>query len=279
MESAAGPSHLAKVIRDDLEGLLDRWMEKLCSKSWSLREAVRKHHKDAKTPSTVVDQLCQRCRNFLVSLENALSGASVLEMGSAEFREAVQSLSFSAGWMAGVGLPITDAIMLVYTLKDSLDWDNESFFQALMVVVTEAHSASQMQKAQSKHRDVMEKSQFVCNLHWRLPMLVLVGDPDRHALDDAVGRVMMLAVMREARAVVIDISTLIHPEVTGRQALEILNDHSNSARVEVHLCGISPVLQRELQSKLADRVFLYDELPKALSQAAKVNDLSWPIDR
>jgi anti-anti-sigma regulatory factor len=168
--------------------------------------------------------------------------------------------------------------MLVYTLKDSLAWENEQFFQALMVVVTEAHSASQIQKAQARHRDAMEKSQFVCNLHWRLPMLVLVGDPDRHALDDAVGRVMMLAVMREARAVVVDVSALIHPEVAGREALNILTDHSNSARVEVHLCGISPILQRELQSKPTDRIFLYDELPKALSRAADVNGLRWPAD-
>ncbi len=254
------PGHNGPQLRilGDLDALRRRWIGLLCQRSWRLRSA------DATTTSngpSLLERLEDRCQNLLESLDASLAGAQAgaqdgvpqLATGADEYREAVQHLAFTAGWMAGEGLPISDAVVLVQTLQESLDLEAHDvaaqtrFFQGLMVVVTESYAASLNQRAHAHYRDAMEKSQLVCDLHPRLPFLFLVGDPDRHALEDAVGRVMMLAAMREAPAVVVDVGGLIWPDRVLPEAAGIIAEHAQAAGVVVTLAGATPATSKGIR--------------------------------
>jgi hypothetical protein len=263
-------------ILGDLDALRRRWVELLCQRSWRLRS------NDATTTTngpSLLERLEDRCQTLLESLDASLAGAQaeaqggapLLATGAAEYREVVQHLSFTAGWMAGEGLPISDGVVLVQTLQESLDLaahdpaTQARFFQGLMVVVTESYAASLDQRAHAHYRDAMEKSQLVCDLHPRLPFLFLVGDPDRQALEDAVGRVMMLAAMREAPAVVVDAAGLIWPDRVLPEAAGIIAEHAQAAGVVVTLAGVTPAVSKEIRGVVHS---VHDALIDAVKAAA-----------
>jgi hypothetical protein len=263
---------LAEQLAADPEGLLARWIEALCGRSWKLRACLQ----DGRSPDTL-ELLRKRCRHFIDALERALKASTAFEVGSPEFREAVQCLSFTAGWMAGEGLPVTDAVGLVHGLEDALGWQQTSFFQALMVVVAEAYAASLVQREHGRFRDVMEKSQLVCAPHAKLPCLFLVGAPDRQALDDAVGRVMMLAVMRDARVVLVDGSALICPEKALPQACQILTEHADAAAVRAMLSGAPPAVAIEIRAAHGEQLVLFEAFDEALAAAMRLAGLGWSV--
>jgi hypothetical protein len=276
------PGHNGPQLRilGDLDVLRRRWVGLLCQRSWRLRSA------DATTTSngpSLLERLEDRCQNLLESLESSLAGAQdgvpQLATGADEYREAVQHLAFTAGWMAGEGLPISDAVVLVQTLQESLDLEAHDvaaqarFFQGLMVVVTESYAASLNQRAHAHYRDAMEKSQLVCDLYPQLPFLFLVGDPDRHALEDAVGRVMMLAAMHEAPAVVVDVGGLIWPDRVLAEAAGIIAEHAQAAGVVVTLAGATPAASKGIRGAVHSVHEALTDAVKAAADAAGL-DLS-----
>ena len=253
---------------DDIEGVLSRWMDVLRQRSWKLRSL--------QDGDDTLELLRERCRHFSSTLGEALRTADTLATGSPVFREAVQSLAFTAGWMAGAGLPVTDAVALVHALEEVLGpAPRPRFFQSLLVVVAEAFASSLVQRERARHRDAMEKSQVVCDLHQRLPCLFLVGDPDRQALEDAAGRVMMLAAMREAGVVLVDGSALLVPESVLPVACSILAEHGEAAAVRVVMGGVPPAVAREMS---AGGVTLCDSWSEALGTALQCSGLSFTED-
>jgi len=254
--------------------LLARWREELLRRSWSLRRMHACAAPDAGgRPS--FELLQERCGLFLEALAQGLRGAHALEIGAPEYREPVQILSFTAGWMAGSGMTVTDALALVHSLQEVLPAPRE-FFQALALVVSEAHCAALSQNAQARYRDAMEKSQLVCTLHPSLPCLFLVGDPDLQALDDAMGRLMMLVVMREAPALIVDGSGLFHPERVLRDVLSLLSKRSAELPAQVCVSGLTPEMLRELRGVTSARVSMHETMQGALAVAAERCGLSWP---
>ena len=221
--------------------------------------------------------LQERCGLFLDALAHGLRGAHRLEIGAPEYREPVQILAFTAGWMAGDGMTVTDALALVHSLQEVLPAPRE-FFQALTLVVSEAHCAALSQNAQARYRDAMEKSQLVCTLHPSLPCLFLVGDPDLQALDDALGRLMMLVVMREAPALIIDGSGLFHPDKVLRDVLSLASKRSAELPAQVCVSGLTPEMLRELRGVTSARVSMHETVQGALAVAAERCGLSWPGD-
>jgi hypothetical protein len=294
MEEGTDLKRLAEEIHRQEEELLARWIKALGRRSWTLREKTPPQASDASEDAReplqdngdavvaeapeAVDLVRERCRHFLQSLEEALSSAQKLQTGAPELRESVQILSFTAGWMAGAGLPVTDAVALIYGLQEVLDWEEEEFFQSLMVLVTEAYTVSRVQKEQAHFRDAMEKSQLVCDPHPQLPCLFLVGDPDRQAVDDAVGRVMMLAAMREAPLVVVDGSALMYPEKVLPQAYLILAEHGQAASIRVLLSGVPPALGKEMEATGPVVPEIFEILADAMKEAISGAELSWTED-
>lgn len=240
---------LAQSIERRLPGLTERWMAELHGRSWSLRALVRGRpgggdgaqdaHRSGRARN-VPQILAHHAEHFLASLAVALRGAERLEVGAPAFREPVQVLSFTAGWMAGCGLGIGDAVALVDALRVVLGPHLEGFYQALLVVVCEAFMAAVDQKAQVRYRDAMERCQLVVPLRDNLPCLFLVGDPDRRAMDDAVGRLMMLALMRGADRVVVDITGLADPSALLPELVPLLQDYHTVAHCNVLLTGAAP---------------------------------------
>ena len=120
----------------------------------------------------------------------------------------------------------------------------------------------EVQHARAVHREIIEKSQVVVSFGDRLPCLFLVGDPDRQALDEAVGRMMMMAAMQEARRVIVDVSSLSAPEGTLPDALSVLADHCGEPAPEVLLSGVPAAL-----STVADAA----RQPRSLSRYPSVS--------
>lgn len=264
MSDPGASALLATRLREEAD-VLGRWMDSLRRRAWMVSGP------DHAAAMEVVEQ---RCGHFLAALRQALDcEPATLETGAPEFREAIQSLSFTAGWMAGAGLPVADALALVNALQDVVELSSERFYHSLLVVVCEAFAASLEQRAHARHRDAVEKSQVVCELHAALPALFLVGDPDRRAVDDAVGRVMMLAAMRQAPVVIVDGSGLLSAEQSMHEACPILVDHGQAASVSVLLTGIAPALAAGLP--LSEGVTYVETLPAAIARACRAAGISW----
>ena len=284
---------LAATIHQRRQELVERWMEAMAARSWNLRDLLTRPPEEpvaeavdpfaeAPTPgrrSSIPvnpDLLRQRCRHFLGTLAEALAHRGALEMGAPEFREPVQILSFTAGWMAGGGLGIADTVALVNALDDVLGPEPARLYQTMMVVVTEAYMAAVEQRAAVRYRDAMEKSQLVCALATDLPALFLVGDPDRRALDEALGRVKMLTVMRQAPAVLLDCSGLLHPQTTLPELEPMMLDYFDDGPDTVVLSGVSPGLRATLAEAEQRGVSVHEHTPPALAEAAAACGLEWP---
>jgi hypothetical protein len=270
--------------------VLERWMEALRRRSWALARA-KAAAEGGPVPMQVVRD---RAQAFLDGLAEAVRGeprrgegrggeprsgegraGPALEVGSPAFREPIQILSFTAGWLAGRGLPVGDALALVHGLEEALGLSQlRAFFEALALTVTEAFCAALGQREQARFRDAMEKSQLCCTLHPRLPCLFLVGDPDLQALDDALGRLLMLAVMREAPAFIIEGSALFRPEPVFRSVVERLADEKRVTATGI-LAGLSPELIEKLREGPGRNLSLHEQLPEAMAEAAAAIGLTW----
>ena len=280
---------LVATIGQHRQQLLERWMEALAARSWNLRDVLtRQDPAPGEEPPSLEpgpgrsgiplnpELLEQRCQHFLETLAEAIDSNGALEMGAPEFREPVQALSFTAGWMAGGGLGVADTVALVNALADVLGPEPARLYQTMTVVVTEAYMAAVEQRAEVRYRDAMEKSQLVCALATNLPALFLVGDPDRHALDEALGRVKMLAVMRQAPAVLLDGSGLLHPDEVMPDLVPMLREYFDDGPDTVALAGIPPGLRPSLEEAQLHGLSVHADVPAALAAAAGACGLSWP---
>ena len=290
MDPAHDLRHLAQTISQHRAQLLSSWMEELGRRSWFMRAAAdRAQGRDqqqaqGQQPGTGRGSgiplsprlLRQRCDHFLATLSDAMALHPRLELGAPAYREPVQTLSFTAGWMAGGGLGIGEAVELIHALKQVLGPDLEQLYQAMTVVVTEAFMAAVEQQAGVRYRDAMEKSQLVCSLSSRLSALFLVGDPDRRALDEALGRAKMLAVMRRSPAILVDGSALLHPEQALPEALQMLLEYFPDEQPERIITGVPPVLRATLEPLERQGLAVHETLPQALSAAAAACGLQWP---
>jgi UDPglucose 6-dehydrogenase len=168
-----------------------------------------------------------------------------------------------------------DALALVHSLDEALGLPLRPFFEALALVVTEAYCAALRQREQARYREAMEKAQLVCTLHPRLPCLFLVGDPDLQALDDALGRLLMVAVMREAPAFIIDGSGLFRSAPVLASVVERLADEKRVTARAI-LCGFAPEPQQPPRRWPAGTLSPHQELAEAVAEAAALLGLSWP---
>jgi len=234
--------------------LMERWMAETRARCWQWPRSPQ-----------LAALLAGRCTVFVESLAAAYDQSPDFSVGSPEYREPVKLLSFLAGWLAGEGLPISVGLALCHGLRAALPPTAPSFVEALAVVVSESYAAGLRDQAEAKHRQIIRKSQVVCMLRDAIAGLFLVGDPDREALDDAVGRVMMLSLMRDATHVVIDMSALVGGETVPQQTLRILDDH-REGRTGRRVCiaGIAPQLARGLEDELPPWVEIYEALDQAL---------------
>ncbi len=248
---------------------LARWMNELGARSWNIGRASRDvsaPDPGAAAPPNLIQLLEERCAQFLRTLSRGLRDSDELRPGAPELREPVQILSFAAGWMAGAGLSISDVLALVQGLHAVLPALPTKFVHALEVAACEAHLAAVMQEHRARHRDVIERAQVVCDLDGETPCLFLVGDPDRHALDEAVGRAVTLSVMRGARRLVVDCSALAGLDQALVDVAPILLDYSKEAGVSLAVCGVMDVQSQGIELLEQAEVPLFDDIAAALSQ-------------
>jgi len=172
---------LRQVVGDGDAEVLERWLDAAAGHCWQL------------APPRLFGELKDRAQPVLVALARGLASADTLEVGGPELREAFQHFSFLSGWMAGAELSISATVALCLGLRDLAGGDIGPLDEALVTTVVEAFAVGLRQSAKAHHRQVVEKSQVVVMLPGATSVLFLVADPDRHALDDAVGRLMMVS--------------------------------------------------------------------------------------
>ncbi|MBW2732538.1 MAG: hypothetical protein JRH20_09100 [Deltaproteobacteria bacterium] len=238
------------------ETLVPRWLEALSLRSWPLRGDER-----------LRAQLEGRAKGVFLALQRSLDNAEVLALGSPSFKEPIALLSFLGGWMAGVGMSAGAAVALCHALQDVIGSGAGRFFESLVVVMAEAHAAGISQSAQARHRQVIEKSQVVAMLSDELAVLFLVGDPDREALDDAIGRLMMLAFQRQARSIILDASGLSERQVLST-AVGFLGEHREVlGECRLLLSAVSPAEAQQLGKDARLPLEGFDRLEFALASA------------
>ena len=273
MDKSHDLRELGVQIRQDPCRILSHWMEALSSQSLRLGAALSRlelgkdpdesapEEQRGDRPSSAL--LLRRCEYFLTVLADSLGTAEKLELGSPLFREPLQVISFTGGWMAGVGLGISDAVGLIHSLQAALGSGPRRLFQGLEVAITEAFTAAMAQQAHVRYRDAMEKVQLVCDLGHGRPCLFLVGEPDQRALDDAIGRLMTLVVMLQAPAAILDGSGLFSAAQVLPGAVQILLDYNKMTRVALVLSGVEAKLGRQLEDE-AEGLSAYEDLSRAL---------------
>ena len=241
-------------------GVLDRWMHQTRSLCWQLSGADES-----------LQELRDRCGVFLEALMESVQCASKLELGSTEFREPIKVLSFTAGWMAGVGMPIGAGIALCQALPAALNVSPGEPFESLAMVVAEAYSAGQREQALARHRQIIRKSQVVSMLGEHLAGLILVGDPDKEALEDAVGRLMMLVVMRRPTCVLVDAANALKGERAAREVLQMLCAHTEALEGRrLMLSGLPRHKSQEATAGVDLTVSWLEEFEDALLRAQQV---------
>lgn len=228
---------LRSAVARDPVALVDAWVDAVVRRCWQLQSAPAR-----------VAQVRERCAAIIDSLGLVLEGQPSLELGAPEWREPLHLLSFTAGWMAGAELPISAVVALCQGLRDAVGGQNANttLYDGLLLATSEAYVAGVRQQNVAQHRSVIARSQVVCLLAEQLPTLFLIGDPDRQAIDDAVARLMTLAVMRQARAVIVDASGLVAPEATLPEALRILADHRKTPPPRVLIATVAEGLAGRL---------------------------------
>lgn len=177
--------------------LAQTWVGTLTKRCWHLQH-----------PSAPVQELVGRCGVFLEALAEALHACERIELGSVQLREPLKHFSFTAGWLLGADLPVGTAVELCHTLEETLGAGPKKLYRALVVVSTEAYVCGERQRAIMRHRQIIKKSQIVIPLSATTTALILVGDPDNEALEDAVSRLMMLTVMRCPDRLVVDLANI-----------------------------------------------------------------------
>jgi len=219
---------LRQVVGDGDAEVLERWLDAAAGHCWQL------------APPRLFGELKDRAQPVLVALARGLASADTLEVGGPELREAFQHFSFLSGWMAGAELSISATVALCLGLRDLAGGDIGPLDEALVTTVVEAFAVGLRQSAKAHHRQVVEKSQVVVMLPGATSVLFLVADPDRHALDDAVGRLMMVSFTRDAANVVLDGSALLDQRAVLPTAWELLCEHREAlAGRHVLLTGVA----------------------------------------
>lgn len=251
---------LRSALASGTDGVLDRWMNETQSRCWHISSAKES-----------LQELRVRCGVFLHALMESCQSVSKLELGASEFREPIKVLSFTAGWMAGVGIPVGVGIVLCHALPAALDVGPGEPFESLAMVVAEAYSAGQREQALARHRQIIRKSQVVSMLGPNLAALVLVGDPDKEALEDAVGRLMMLVVMRRPTCLLVDAANALKGESVAREVLQMLCAHTEALQGRrLMLSGLPRHKSQEATAGVDLPVNWLEEIEEALQRADEV---------
>jgi hypothetical protein len=216
---------------------IDRWFAAIDRRCWQI----------ARLPEDRRTQFYERARIALQTLQVALHDATSISLGAPELREPVQHFSFLAGWMAGQRLPIGAAVGLCQGLQEAFGERPLSFYDDLTLVVCEAYASGQDHTAQAQHRQIVQRSQVVCVLANKVVGLFAVADPDREALEEAIGRLMMLTIMRDAAVIVVDASGLVHAEASCEEIIRVMAGHRDAlANRKLLFSGVSPELGKHL---------------------------------
>lgn len=233
------------------EELLSEWFAHAQRRCWQL------NHK-------TITPFYERANLALQALKNACNCATSLHLGDAIFRETVQLFSFIGGW-APNHIPIGGVVALALGLEDTLGPRSKPLCDALTFIMSEAYAIGLKEKCDAEHRQVIEKSQWVTALSDGVVCLALVGDPDRQALDDAIGRLMMLAVMRDAKAIVVDGSALVTVDSSLPLVLSFIFDHREALSTrKVMICGLSAAAIKHIDIDSRLDVEVFERLDSAL---------------
>ena len=253
---------LKRAIEADEAEFVARWLSCLRRIVWPLGDGADTN-----------EQLKQRCTSILSALRETLDAETIEPLGEPQWRETLQLFGFTAGWMAGEGMPVSMALGLVSALEEvsnaraTLVVGRVDLFRQLQLASVDAYARCAQQQADARLRALVERSQVVCELPRRLPALFLVGEPDRGAIESAVGRLATLSVMTQSPVVVVDSAALSEPEKVLAQVTKLWAQFMPRQRPALLVAGESQSLAAWARAERTEAVRVFPCIAEAISAA------------
>lgn len=188
--------------------------------------------------------------------------------GAPELREAEKRWTFAGGALAAAGASAFDVMAFVTSLRDATAGDPKLFdwFAALAL---EGWGASRLDALRGRTREALEKGTPVVQLGRGVPAALLLGEPDRLAVETTLSRLLLLVARTGAPAVVIDATGLIRPDDPAvREGVAAFARHPKLPRLAVVVCGLgraAPAWREAFPRGL--RLYVEDELAEAVARA------------
>jgi hypothetical protein len=188
--------------------------------------------------------------------------------GAPELREAEKRWTFAGGALAASGASAFDVMAFVTSLRDVAGGKPELFdwFAALAL---EGWGASRLDALRGRAREALEKGTPVLQLGRGVPAALLVGEPDRLAVETTLSRLLLLVARTGAPAVVIDATGLTRPDDPAvRAGVAAFASHPRLPKLSVVVTGLGRAAPawREAFPR-AVRLFIEDELAEGVARA------------
>jgi hypothetical protein len=204
--------------------------------------------------------------------------------GHGSMREAEKRFAFVGGSFGMAGASAFDLSAFVLTLRDALSEQAASpeeraalveLFDWFCALALEGYATSREDALRLRHRDELERGTPLVMLTPELPVVLLVGEPDRAVLESVFGRLLLSVVRVGAKAVIIDGGGLVR--AGDERVLDALSTFTHHRKVvgavQVVLCNLPPDAEaawREAASDPAEprmRVDVIERFEDAVSTA------------
>jgi hypothetical protein len=189
-------------------------------------------------PGTVdLDQLSGYADGLCEALEAGLAEPGTAP-GHGAMREAEKRFAFVGGAFGMARASAFDLSAFVLTLRDALFESAAapaervalaSIFDWFCALALEGYATSREDALRLRHRDELERGTPLVMLTPELPVVLLVGEPDRAVLESVFGRLLLSVVRVGAKAVIIDGGGLVR--ATDERVLDALSTFTRHRKV------------------------------------------------
>ncbi len=188
--------------------------------------------------------------------------------GAPELREAEKRWTFAGGAMAAADASAFDVMAFATALRDVIGGEPKLFdwFAALAL---EGWGASRLDALRGRVREALEKGTPVLMLGRGVPAALLVGEPDRLAVETTLSRLLLLWARTGAPAAVIDATGLYRADDPAvRAGVAAFAAHPKPAKLAVVVTGVgraAPAWREAFPRGV--RLFVEDELADGVARA------------
>lgn len=188
--------------------------------------------------------------------------------GAPELREVEKRWTFAGGALAAAGASAFDVMAFAASLRDVIGGEPRLYdwFAALAL---EGWGTSRVDALRGRAREALEKGTPVLLLGRGVPAALLVGEPDRLAVETTLSRLLLLIARTGAPAIVIDATGLYRADDPAvRAGVAAFAAHHKLPKLAVVLTGLgraAPLWRESFPRGM--RLYIEDELSEGVARA------------